>query len=240
MSMKGKETFDHEKVKFNLAKLKKGGMNFEIAVDPDLAISFKNGKAIDIKDIVRSDKIFNDVKKGIFAPENQMKTTFNTDNTLEVAQIILKEGEIQLTEEYRAKIRAEKIKKIVEIIHTGAIDPKTKLPHPTQRIENAMEEMKVKIDDFKTAEDQVEEVVRKIRVVLPISFETRKIMVKFTPEYAGKAYTTVSTFGKPLSEDWKTDGSYVCTVEIPAGLEPDFYEKLNNATKGTVDTKVIE
>ena len=172
MSIKGKETFEHERVKFNLARLKKGGMNFEVAVDPDLAISFRNGKDISIKDIIKSEKIFNDVKKGVLAPEHTMVQVFNTDNALKVAKILLQEGEIQLTEEYRKKLREDKRKKIIEIIHKGAIDPKTKLPHPPQRIENAMEEAKVHLDDFKSAEDQINAVVKALRPILPISFET--------------------------------------------------------------------
>ena len=240
MSRKGSETMDHERVSFNLAKLKKGGVNFEVAVDPDLAISHKNGKAVRIEDIIKSEHIFADVKKGILASETQMNQIFNTIAPLQVAEIILKEGEIQLTEEYRKKIREEKRRKIVEIIHKGAIDPRTKLPHPPQRIENAMEEAKVKIDEFKTAEDQIEKIIKALRIVLPLSFEKRKIMLRFTPEFAGKAYNVLSIFGKPQKEEWKQDGSYVCVMEIPAGIEPEFYDRLNNATKGSVETKVVE
>ena len=240
MSRKGSETMDHERVSFNLAKLRKGGVNFEVAVDPDLAISYKNGKAVKIEDIIRSEHIFADVKKGVLASESQMKQLFNTADSLQVAETILKEGEIQLTEEYRKKIREEKRRKIVEIIHRGAIDPRTKLPHPPQRIENAMEEAKVKIDEFRTAEDQIERIIKALRVVLPLSFERRKIAIRFLPEFAGKAYNMLIAFGKPQKEEWKQDGSYVCVMEIPAGIEPEFYDKLNNATRGSAETKVVE
>ncbi|MFC1730913.1 ribosome assembly factor SBDS [candidate division KSB1 bacterium] len=231
---------DHERVSFNLAKLKKGGQNFEVAVDADLAIAFKNGKEIDVKDIVRSDKIFSDVKKGVLAPENMMTQIFNSIETLKVAAVILKEGEIQLTQEHREKLREEKRKKIVDIIRKNGVDPKTKLPHPPQRIENAMAEARVSINEFGSAEDQVDEIVKKLRSVLPISFEKRKIEIKISSEHAGKAYGTISQFAKPQKEEWLNDGSYACIVEIPAGLEADLYEKINNMTHGTAQTKVLE
>jgi len=240
MSIKGRQTMDHERVSFNLAKLKKGGQNFEVAVDADLAIAFKNGRDVDLKDIIRSDNIFSDVKKGIFAHENEMKDIFNTTDTNQVATIILKEGEIQLTQEHRNKLREEKRKKIVEIIRKNGIDPKSRLPHPPVRIENAMAEAKVAINEFKSAEEQIEEIIHKLRPVLPISFEKRKIEIKISSEHAGKAYGTVSQFAKPQKEEWKDDGSYVCVVEIPAGLESDLYEKINNMTHGTAQTKVLE
>lgn len=240
MSVNRRQTMDKERVSFNLAKIKKGGLNFEVAVDPDLAIEHKKGKPIKINDVVRSEHIFSDVKKGLLAPENKVKELFGTEDFFSVAEMILKEGEIQLTEEYREKIQEQKMNRIVSMISMNAIDPKTKLPHPPQRIRNALEEAKVKIDMFKTAEDQIDSIISKLRPILPISMEKKRILVKFPPEYAGKAYAILSGFGKPEKEDWKSDGSFECEMEIPAGIEPDFYDKLNNATHGDIETKVIE
>ncbi|MBD3312818.1 ribosome assembly factor SBDS [Candidatus Woesearchaeota archaeon] len=241
MSFSGaRQTMDKERVSFNLARLKKGGDIFEVAVDPDLAIDHVNGKDIDIKDVVRSEKVFSDVKKGIFAPENRMEELFGTTDPLQIAEIILKEGEIQFTEEYREKLREDKRKKIISMITRNSVDPKTKLPHPGQRIENAMAEAKVRIDMFKPAESQVEDIVKKLRPILPISFEKKRIHLKFPAAHAGKAYGIISGFAKPEKEEWKNDGSYECEIEIPAGMEPDFYDKINNATSGEVETKVIE
>jgi ribosome maturation protein SDO1 len=45
----------------------------------------------------------------------------------------------------------------MQMIHRICIEPKSGLPHPIIRIENAMEEAKVKIDENKPAEDQISE-----------------------------------------------------------------------------------
>jgi len=240
MSVQGRQTMDHEKVSFNLAKIKKGGLNFEIAVDADLAIDLKNGKEVDLKEVFRSDKIFSDVKKGLIAPEDKMQDLFGTSDFLQVAEMIIKEGEIQLTAEYRQKLMDEKRKKIINMIVTNGLDPKSKLPHPPQRIENAMEEARVKIDAFKSAEEQVEHIVKQLKPILPISFEKKKIEVKIPAEHAGKAVNAIMQFGKPQNEAWNNDGSYSCTIEMPAGLEADFYDKMNSLTHGNVETKIIE
>jgi ribosome maturation protein SDO1 len=231
---------DHERVSFNLAKMKKGGLNFELAVDADLAIDIRSGKDVDIRDVVRSDKIFADVKKGLVAPENKMQELFGTTDFLQVAETIIKEGEIQLTAEYRQKIMDAKRKKIINMIATNGIDPKTKLPHPPQRIENAMEEARVRVDEFKSAEEQVEKIVKQLKPVMPISFEKKKIEVKIPAEHAGKAVNAIMQFAKPQQESWNNDGSYTCIVEMPAGLEADFYDRMNSLTHGYVETKVIE
>lgn len=240
MSIQGRDTMDHERVAFNLARIKKHGKHFEVAVDPDLAIRFRNGEALNIKEVLKSEKIFTDVKKGLLAEEKVFPNVFNTANSLDVAKIILQEGEIHLTAEYRQKLRDEKRKKIVTLICRNAIDPKSKLPHPPTRIENAMQEAKVKIDEYKAAEEQIDGIVVKLQPIIPIRMETKKIEVHIPSEFAGKAYGAIARFAKPQNETWNNDGSYDCMVELPAGLEPDFYEKMNNLTHGGLQAKVIE
>jgi len=233
-------SFDKERVAINLAKLRKGGQVFELAIDPDQAIAFKEGKISDVKSVLKAEHIYLDAKKGELAPAHIMRSIFQTEDILKIAETILKEGEIQLTSEYREKLREEKKRRIINMIHRNGVDPKTHLPHPIMRIEAALEEAKVKIDDFKKAEDQLQDIIKQIRPVLPISFEVKEIAVKISPDYAAKSYSTISQFGKILRDDWQTDGSWVVVVEIPAGLQNDFFDKLNELTHGEVETKILK
>lgn len=233
-------SMDKERVHFNIARLKKGGETFEVAVDPDLAIAYKNKKPIDVKDIIKSAHIFSDVKKGLLASEEHMKTILGTKDAIKVAEIMLKEGELQLTNEYRHKLYEEKKNKIINIITRNGVDPKTLLPHPRTRIENAIEEAKVKFDYYKSAEDQVQDVISRIRTILPIRFETIHIEVKIGSKYAAKMYGVVLSFGKIISDAWLQDGTWMVIVEMPAGLQNDFYDKLNTMTHGDVSTNIIK
>tara|TARA_Y100000034_G_scaffold20758_2_gene23827 strand:+ start:11449 stop:12180 length:732 start_codon:yes stop_codon:yes gene_type:complete len=229
-----------KKIHINVARLKKEGENFEVDVDPDLAIKFKQGdESISIREILKAPKVFNDAKKGMLASENRMQTIFNTSDAYEVAKIIIKQGEIQLTSEYRSKLVEEKRKKIINIIHRNGIDPKTKLPHPVERIENAFKEAKVHINESKKAEDQVKDVLAKLRPILPIKFEVREIEVHIPGEFAGKSYAIIKSFSKILKDNWNNDGSLTARVEIPAGLTEDFFDKLNNLTHGKVESKIL-
>src|SRR3989344_9337892 len=128
-------------------------------------MGLKECKKIPIKEFVITLDIFKDVKKGEKANEHDIKKLFGTDNKNEVIKKIIKDGEVQLTKEYRDKLREEKRLKIINLIHRNSINPTNNLPHPAQRIEAAMEEAKVKIDEFKKAEDQVKEIVDKIKVI---------------------------------------------------------------------------
>ena len=232
-------TFDRERVSFNLARLKTHGSSFEIVVDPDKAVEYKEGKITDVREVLRAEKIFFDAKKGLAASEEQMQTVFETKNVVIVAERILKEGELQLTAEYREKVREAKRRKIIEIIHRNGVDPRTGSPHPLNRIESAMAEAKVHLDEYKKAEDQVQEVLKQLRPILPIRFEIKDLEIHIPTTYAPKLYGTVQSYGVIRRDEWQNDGSWLCVVEIPAGLQNDLMDELNSKTHGNVQIKVI-
>ena len=132
-----------------------------------------------------------------------------------------------------------KRKKILNIIHTNAVDPKTHLPHPMTRLESAFEEAKIRIAEDEPAEKQIQPIIKKLSPILPIKFEVKEILVKIGSLYAAKSYSAIKSFGKMMKDEWQNDGSWICQVEIPGGLEEDFYDKLNSLTHGSVETKVI-
>lgn len=235
-----KVTYEKERIHLNLVKFKKGEHKFEIDVDPDKAMAFKKGQIDDIRDVLKAEKIFTDAKRGEEAPEKDIVAVFGTDDVLEVAKQMVMKGEIQLTEKYRDAQRELKLKQIVNIIHRNGVDPKTHYPHPAARIESAINEVKARIDDNKTAEDQVQDVLEKLRTVLPIKFEIKEIAVKIPAQYAAKAYPLLKGQGKLLKDNWLSDGSLSAVIEIPGGLEIDFYDKLNSFTHGTSEAKVLK
>jgi len=233
-------SFDKEKISINLARLKKGSNVFEVVIDSDAAVAYKEGNAIEIRDILKAEKVFSDAHKGLIAPEHVMRDVFNTADPLEVAKIIIREGEIQLTAEHRQLVRDRKKKQIIEKIHRYGVDPRTHAPHPITRIEAAFEEGNVKIDEFKNADEQVAQIIKQLAPILPIRFEQKEIALKFPAESAGKAAPVVHRLAKVLRQDWQTDGSWVCVVEIPAGLETELYDKLNSLTHGKLESKVLK
>jgi ribosome maturation protein SDO1 len=223
----------------NLAKWKKGADNFEIVVDPDKAMDLKKGIG-DIRDVLVYPKIFSDAKKGMSAPENRLKTLFGTTDVNEVAKKIINEGEVQVTSEYRNTQVQQKRQRIIDIIHRNGVDPRTNAPHPATRIQAALDEGKIKIDENKTAEEQVQAILKKILPIIPIKFVKKEIQLTLPAQYAGKSYPIVRQLCKLLKESWNTDGSWTGLIEIPGGMEEELYDKLNNITHGTLQAEVKE
>jgi len=223
-----------------IARLKKGEEHFEVLVDPYAAADFIDGKEIDIVQNLAIDAIFKDSKKGTHASEESLEKNFGTTDISEISKKIILKGDIQLTTEQRHKMQKNKTNRIIETIAKNAMDPKTKAPHPRQRIELAMEQAGVHVDPFKPVNEQVKLIIELLRPIIPISMENIKISVKIPAEHIGKAYGTVRNYGTLEREDWQSDGSWIGIVRIPAGMQNDFYDKINDVTKGNVSTKILK
>jgi ribosome maturation protein SDO1 len=222
-----------------IARLTKNKMLFEILVDPDKALEMKKGAQYSIENVLAVNDVFKDSKKGDRHTSKELQTAFGTSDVFRIAGEIIKEGEIQLTTEQRNRMLEDKKKEIASIISRQGIDPKTKLPHPPQRIMNAMKEARVQIDTFKPAKDQISAVLDKIQAILPISLERVEVAIRIPIEYAGKASSVLREIAAVKKDEWTSD-SWIAVIEIPAGMQGDIYEKLNNLTSGRVQVKIIK
>lgn len=217
------------------ARIKQAGKPFEIIVDLEKAIAFrKTGQG---NDFLESDRIFTDVKKGFTAKESDLKSAFGTDDIYEVAEKIVKNGEVLLTQDFRDEEREKKVKQVVDFLSRNALNPQTKMPHTPDRIKKALDEAHVNIKNG-SIENQIQDIIEAISKVLPIKIETKKIKITIPAIHTGKMYGMVAQYKE--SEEWLSNGDLEVVVGIPAGIVMDFYDKLNSATHGAILTEEIK
>ena len=221
------------------ARIEKGGEKFEILVDPKLGFDFKTGVRKDLANVLLADEVFKDANKGERQTASALKKAFGTDNIEEIAKIIFRDGELQLTTDQRRKLLEEKKAKVIALIAHNAIDPRAKTPIPTLRIQNALEQARFGFDAFKPAEEQMMEAIEAIREIIPISIEKIRVAVKIPAEHSARAYGTLKEFGLQ-KEEWTSQGDLVCVCEIPAGMQGEFYDRLNKLIAGSVQTKQLK
>ena len=225
--------------KYTVARLTKDNEHFEVLVKSQKALDYRNGKLARITDVLATETIFSDANKGTRVSEEQMHEAFGTTDMLKIADIILKKGIIQLTTEQRRKMVDDKRKQIIDFISRQAVDPKTNLPHPPLRIENAMEHIHYPIDPHKPVEEQAKDIVKLLRPILPLKIEQIYVGVRLSAEYSAKAYGSIKSFGSITKEEWRPDGSWYGIVEMPAGSYASFLNKLGEATKGSGEAKIV-
>ncbi len=225
--------------KFTIARLTKENEHFEILVKPQKALDYRTGKTESITEILVAESIFSDANKGKRVGEEQLRKAFGTTDPLKIAGTILKSGTLQLTTEQRRKMVEDKRRQIIDFISRQAVDPKTNLPHPPTRIENAMEQVHYPIDSYKPVEEQAKDIVKLLRPILPLKIEQISVSVRIPSEYAARAYGAMKASGTIKQEEWRFDGSWSGVIEMPAGSYASFLNKLGDVTKGNGDVKIV-
>jgi ribosome maturation protein SDO1 len=225
--------------KYTVARITKDNEHFEILVKPQKALDYRAGKIAGITEALAAETIYSDANKGTRASEENLRKAFGTTDSLRIAETILKTGTLQLTTEQRRKMVEDKRRQIIDFISRQCVDPKTNLPHPPLRIENAMEQIHYSIDPFKPIEEQARDIIKLLRPILPLKMEQVSVAVTIPVQYSAKAYGTMKGFGTIKREEWRADGSWHGVLEMPAGLYAPLIEKLGEITKGNGEAKII-
>ena len=226
--------------RYTIARITHDGAHFEILTKPEPALSYKLGKISSVSEVLVTDTIFTDAGKGTKASEEKLQEVFGTTDSLKIAEVILKKGTLQLTTEQRKKIVEEKRRQIVSFISRECIDPKTNLPHPPLRIEQAMKQIRFSIDPSKGVEEQSKEIIKLLRPIIPLKMEKISVALHVPPEHASKVYGTVKGFGTIKRDQWQADGSWSAVVDMSAGLYGPFLDKLGKMTRGNLEAKMVK
>jgi len=225
--------------RYTLVRFTQSGEKFEILVDPDNGLAYKRGERTDLTNVLMLDTIFTDANKGEKASEAKLEAAFGTKDPLKVAEIMFERGVFQLTAQQRKEMMEQKLRQIVTLISRNYVDPSTKLPHPPIRVENALSQIRVPIDPFKDAEEQLKDIVDALRPILPMSMESVEIAIKIPPEFSSKSYGIVKDLGEIKRDEWTSDGSWIAVVSISAAMQGELLDRLGKATQGNLQTKIM-
>jgi ribosome maturation protein SDO1 len=157
--------------KYTVARMTVNNEHFEILCKPEKALQYRMGKTTSVREVLGGEIIFSDANKGTKPPQESLQKAFGTLDALKIAETILSKGTLQLTTEQRRKMVEDKRKQIIDFISRQSVDPRTNLPHPPTRVENAMEQIRYPIDPFKPVEEQAKDIVKLLRTILPLKME---------------------------------------------------------------------
>jgi len=226
--------------KLTVVKYTFEGEKFEILVKPDPALDYKLGKIKDISSVLVSDEIYENSGKGTRASSEKLQKAFKTEDTMIIAEKILQKGDLNLTTEQRRRMITEKRKQIITFIAKTFVDPRSHLPHPPLRIEQAITDARVSIDPFKNIDEQVKDIVENLRSIIPLKSENLLLEISVPAQYVAKSYSVLKSTGTLKKEDWQKDGALKAILEIPAAARPNVIDRLGAITKGTAFVEVLK
>jgi len=227
-------------MKYTVVKYTFEGNKFEILVKPDPALDYKLGKIKEIAPVLVSDEIYSDSSQGTRASSEKLQKVFKTEDALAIAEKILQKGDLNLTTDQRRKMTTEKRKQIVTFIAKTFVDPRSHLPHPPVRIEQALTDARISIEPFKSVEEQIKDIVEKLRSIIPLKSENLLLEISVPAQYVAQSYSVLKSTGNLKKEDWQTNGSLKAILEIPAAARPNVIDRLGAITKGTAFVEMIK
>jgi len=226
--------------KLTVVKYTFEGEKFEILVKPDPALEYKLGKIKDVSSVLVSDEIYQNSGNGTRASSEKLQKAFKTEDAMIIAEKILQKGDLNLTTEQRRKMITEKRKQIITFIAKTFVDPRSHLPHPPLRIEQAITDARVSIDPFKNIDEQVKDIVENLRSIIPLKSENLLLEISVPAQYVAKSYSVLKSTGTLKKEEWQKDGSLKAILEIPAAARPNVIDRLGAITKGTAFVEVLK
>jgi len=200
------------------------GEKFEILVKPDPALEYKLGKRKEISGVLVSDEVYSDSNKDAIA----------------IAAIILQKGDLNLTTDQRRKMVTEKRKQIIDFIAKSFVDPRSHLPHPPLRIEQAMDDAKVSVDPFRSTDEQTKDVIEQLRSIIPLKSENMLLEILVPAQFAAQSYSVLKSYGTLKKEEWQSNGSLKVILDIPAAARANVIDRLGSVTKGTASVEVAK
>ncbi|MBD3253251.1 ribosome assembly factor SBDS [Candidatus Pacearchaeota archaeon] len=220
-----------------IARLRIGKLIFETMVDLDSAMKLKKGEDVNISDVIRDTAIYTDLKKGRKAGNDDLMNSFETTDFNSIVEKIVKKGNMEVTQDFRDEAVENRKKQIIDFLKRNAVDSRSGRPFTEDILENAIKQSGVKIED-KSVDKQLNAIKEALTKIIPIKIETKKLKIKIPAQHTGRAYGLIQEYKE--KENWLANGDLEIIINIPVGIQSEFYDKLNSITHGSAITEEIK
>ena len=206
---------------------------FEVDIDPQRALELRHGKDIDIRDVLKVQRVFTDVSAARFAKNNDLQKLFGTHDPLEVAVIIIKKGKIQPSLEEERRLRAEKKERITNALLKCAVRAKTKEHLTSEDVEKMLARTKIDLHEPDSW------ILRRVIEHAPVTCAVHSVQITLAPQHVGRARYHLAQLTKIRKEETLPDGRWQVSVDVPIGIKEEVFAYLNGLTHGKFENKLI-
>jgi ribosome maturation protein SDO1 len=220
-----------------IAKMRVGSKHYEVLVDLELALKLRKGESVNIQNVLLTNDVFYNSQKGEKAASADLLAAFGSSDVMAAATRIIQKGDIQLPKDYRDEQSDNKKKQVAEFFLKNAVDARNNRPFTVVMIENALTQAHVNITN-QPLETQIPAITEALKTILPLKIETKKLAITVPAIHTGKVYGIVNQYKE--KEDWLANGDMRVIVNIPVGLQLEFYDKLNSITHGSAVSEEIK
>ena len=161
-----------------VVRMKKAGFRFEVACYKNTVMAYRSGAETDVDEVLQSKYVYTNISKGIFAPLDDIKAAFGTDDQEAVCLMILKSGEYQVSDKERASKQTSLFRDICTVLCSKTVNPDTNRPYPFAVVEQSLRDAHFNVDVTKAAKLQALQVALPLLQNKGVRIERAKMRVK--------------------------------------------------------------
>jgi len=220
-----------------VVRYKQGKITFEVGCKVGNALKYKKGQ-LGFENVLVSEEIWKDIKKGDRASNEELKAAFKTEDIKVIAKTIVDDGEIQFNDTERKEMIEKKRNEIINYIHKYYIDPKTKTMIPVNRIDNALTELKIRIDMDQATDKQIQDIIKKLPEVLSIKRSEITGNISATHQHVAAVTGVLKKHSITILSENFTDTGCSYSVSMVPGDYDKVIADLNTSTKGNFEFNI--
>jgi len=203
----------------------------EVMTKPGSVLKYRAGK-LGFDNVLQSDDIWKNSSKGERAANADLMTLFGTDTPRQCLEIILNEGEVNLTAAERKEKVDKKKREMVTYVNKYFVDPRNGLPHPVTRVEQALQELNFHVDPETPVERQIQDLLKKLPDVLRIKKQGEMEGVVSVPnQHIGVCSGVLHALATVNNEEYGGSGCDYRIAVVPADYDR-LVAELTRVTKG--------
>jgi ribosome maturation protein SDO1 len=220
-----------------IVKYKHGKVSFEVLTKPGTVLKFRKGQIGSLDNVLVSDDVWTDHRKGTRASKDELIAAFKTDVAATITKLIVEKGDLELSAAERKEATDKKRAEIVNYIHKYYINPQTKSPHPVSRIENALDTLKVRVDPDAPVDKQVQEVLKRLPEVMPVRKSEMEAKITVPHKYLAQAQGAIKKHAQIKGETYNDVGAVFEVAFVPGAMDT-LMQEVEKLTLGEAEIEV--
>ncbi|KAL3943214.1 MAG: hypothetical protein SGBAC_002704 [Bacillariaceae sp.] len=211
-----------------VVRINKGGKRFEIACYRNKVVDYRQGLETDLSEVLQTDRVFTNVSKGAFAKAKDLQKVFGTKDEEEIAKIILKQGNVQVSDKERGQQLEKTTAQVAEWISKNCVHPASDRPYTIAQIRHAMSTANFSVHPTKPLKRQYLDCVKLLQFTIPIQRAKMELLLVIGDKDDCEAIESTMkendvTWTDPTSNDDATESRYNVLVD------PSMYRIFNDA-----------
>ncbi|GAB0498226.1 hypothetical protein MMPV_009708 [Pyropia vietnamensis] len=214
-----------------LVRRKVGKTTFELLTHEGAAAKYRAGD-LAFSEVLVTDTVFTNQSKGQRASQEQLAAAFGEDaSPTAILTAIITKGDVQTSSAERTAKSEQRRREVLEYLVKYYVDPTRNLPIPLTRFENALTQVKARIDPAQSAEHQAEELVRKMVDIMPMRKVTMEGVLRVPRKHVGVAAGVILKHAK-INREGHDAGGAKYEISVVPGVYDTLMSALGRATKG--------